>query len=47
MINLPNVVLSPHSGTATVETRTAMAELVVENINGFIESGVAVTPVTA
>ena len=47
MINLPNVVLSPHSGTATVETRTAMAELVVENINSFIESGVAVTPVTA
>jgi hydroxypyruvate reductase len=29
---LPNVVLSPHAGSATVETREAMAALVVDNL---------------
>lgn len=33
LINMPNVVLTPHIGSATVETRRAMAELAV---NGLI-----------
>lgn len=47
LFDLPNVVLAPHAGTATIETRTAMAELVVENINRFLESGEPLTPVTS
>lgn len=32
LIELPNVVLAPHLGSATVEARTAMADLAVENL---------------
>ncbi|MFW9996015.1 MAG: 2-hydroxyacid dehydrogenase [Candidatus Odinarchaeota archaeon] len=31
-LKLPNVVLTPHTGSATLETRTAMAEIVIKNI---------------
>jgi lactate dehydrogenase-like 2-hydroxyacid dehydrogenase len=30
--DLPNVVLTPHVGSATVETRAAMTRLVVDNL---------------
>jgi lactate dehydrogenase-like 2-hydroxyacid dehydrogenase len=33
---LPNVILTPHIGSATRETRTAMAELVMVNVNAFL-----------
>jgi hydroxypyruvate reductase len=33
---LPNVVLTPHIGTATVETRADIARLVLANIDAFI-----------
>jgi len=32
LLGLPNVVLTPHLGSATVETRAAMARIVVDNI---------------
>jgi hydroxypyruvate reductase len=42
---LENVVLAPHIASATVETRAAMANLVLENLAQFFATGRAVTPV--
>ncbi|SAK46755.1 D-isomer specific 2-hydroxyacid dehydrogenase [Caballeronia hypogeia] len=44
---LDNVVLSPHIGSATHETRMAMAQLTVDNIVSFFSTGKAITPVLA
>ena len=43
---LDNVVLLPHIGTATVETRGDMAELVVKNLLAFADQKPVLTPVT-
>jgi lactate dehydrogenase-like 2-hydroxyacid dehydrogenase len=40
-----NVVLSPHIGSATHETRMAMAQLTIDNIVSFFATGKAITPV--
>ncbi len=40
-----NVVLSPHVGSATTETRAAMETLVVDNLRCFFASGIMRTPV--
>jgi glyoxylate reductase len=32
LLTLPNVIISPHIGSATVETRDAMARLAVQNL---------------
>ena len=45
LFSMDNVVLLPHVGSATVETRGAMAGLVVDNLVSFHESGKAITPV--
>lgn len=37
LLELPNVVLLPHLGSATLESRTAMGEKVVANIEAFAE----------
>jgi lactate dehydrogenase-like 2-hydroxyacid dehydrogenase len=37
LIELDNVVLLPHLGSATLETRTAMGMLVLENLQDFLE----------
>lgn len=42
---LDNVVLLPHIGSATVETREAMAQLVLRNLEQFLADGTLVTPV--
>lgn len=42
---LPNVVLAPHLGSATVETRTRMAELAVENVMQVLRGGGPITPI--
>jgi glyoxylate reductase len=34
---MPNVVITPHLGSATVETRRRMAELSVENLLAGLE----------
>lgn len=45
--DLDNVVLTPHVGSATNETRMAMARLTLDNLHGFFETGRALTPVNA
>ncbi|WDF04687.1 NAD(P)-dependent oxidoreductase [Shouchella hunanensis] len=42
---LANVVLTPHIGNATIETREEMARLAAGNITSYIEEGTALTPV--
>jgi lactate dehydrogenase-like 2-hydroxyacid dehydrogenase len=43
--NRDDVVLLPHIGSATTETRRAMSNLVVENIEAFASTGKVITPV--
>ena len=38
LLTLPNVVLSPHTGTGTMEGRIAMCENVCDNILAFIDN---------
>jgi lactate dehydrogenase-like 2-hydroxyacid dehydrogenase len=42
---LPNVCLLPHVGSASVHTREAMADLVVDNLISWFSKGRALTPV--
>ena len=42
---LPNVVLSPHQGSATHKTRAAMGDLVVRNLAAFFAGDPLLTPV--
>ena len=44
---LDNVMLTPHLGSATRETRAAMAQLMLDNLRSYFRSGRALTPVTA
>lgn len=43
--SMENVVLLPHAGSATVETRAAMGDLTVNNLIAFEREGRALTPV--
>lgn len=45
LVGLDNVVLLPHIGSATVETREAMGELAFRNLRQFMMDGTLVTPV--
>lgn len=45
LIDLPNVVLLPHIGSATEETRLAMEELLLANLRAFLEHGEVLTAV--
>lgn len=45
LLAMENVVLQPHRGSATRETRDAMADLVLENLRAFYAEGRLVTPV--
>jgi glyoxylate reductase len=45
LLNLENVVLAPHLGSATRETRTAMAELAVRNVLAVLNGQPPLTPV--
>lgn len=47
LLQLDNVVLTPHLGSATVETRTAMAELAARNAISVLRGQGPLTPVTA
>ena len=42
---LPNVVLTPHVGSATVETRAAMGQLTVDNLLQYLREGTVISPV--
>ena len=43
--SMPNVVLAPHVGSATVETRQAMGDLTCDNLSQFLRDGTVLTPV--
>ncbi len=43
--DLPNTVLLPHVGSATVETRLAMGALTVDNLLQHLDDGTVITPV--
>ncbi|TEA78153.1 2-hydroxyacid dehydrogenase [Allopusillimonas ginsengisoli] len=45
--SLDNVVLVPHIGSATIETRRAMGELVLDNVDAYATSGRVLTPIQA
>ncbi|MBI4031790.1 MAG: 2-hydroxyacid dehydrogenase [Proteobacteria bacterium] len=47
LFTMDNVVLLPHVGSATVETRTAMGRLVIENILAHFSGNPLKTPVVA
>ena len=42
---MENVVLTPHVGSATVETRAAMGDLVCQNLIQWLKDGTLVTPI--
>jgi lactate dehydrogenase-like 2-hydroxyacid dehydrogenase len=43
---LPNVLLQPHQGSATVETRTAIGQLMIDNLTAHFSGEKLPTPVT-
>jgi glyoxylate reductase len=45
LLSLENVVLAPHLGSATTETRTAMADLAVRNVLAVLAGQPALTPI--
>ena len=46
LLTLDNVLLVPHLGSATTETRTAMADLAAENVIAVLGGNAPLTPVT-
>ncbi len=38
-LNLPNVFVLPHLGSSTMKTRTAMANLAIDNLEEFFKTG--------
>lgn len=45
LLTLDNVVLLPHVGSGTRETRAAMAELTLANLRSYIRNSTLVTPI--
>jgi hydroxypyruvate reductase len=45
LLGLESVVLLPHQGSATDETRAAMAKLVLDNVEAFLAGKPLITPV--
>jgi lactate dehydrogenase-like 2-hydroxyacid dehydrogenase len=45
LLEMDNVILMPHQGSATVETRRAMEDLVLQNLDAFLRTGRVLTPV--
>jgi lactate dehydrogenase-like 2-hydroxyacid dehydrogenase len=45
LLTMDNVVLLPHVASGTVETRAAMEELTLRNLDSFLRTGRLVTPV--
>jgi gluconate 2-dehydrogenase len=44
LLDVPNVVLTPHIASATVKTRLAMSDLAADNLIGFLVHGKPLTP---
>ena len=45
LLELPNTVLTPHIGSATVETRAAMGQLTVDNLLSYQHKGKVISPI--
>jgi lactate dehydrogenase-like 2-hydroxyacid dehydrogenase len=45
LFTMDNVVLTPHIGSATIETRRAMGDLTVDNIVQYFSDGQVITPI--
>jgi glyoxylate reductase len=45
LLDLPNVVLTPHIASATLETRAAMTRILVDNVLAFLRGDALLTPV--
>jgi glyoxylate reductase len=45
LLEMENIVVAPHLGSATRETRTAMADLAVGNVLAVLQGRPALTPV--
>jgi len=45
LAQLPNTVLTPHTASATEETRSVMSELAAKNIIAVLSGEPAITPV--
>jgi glyoxylate reductase len=43
LLQMPNVAVLPHIGSATIEARTGMARLAAENIISYFETGKPIT----
>ena len=46
LLELPNVLLQPHHASATVETRTAIGQLMIDNLTAHFAGRKLPTPVT-
>jgi lactate dehydrogenase-like 2-hydroxyacid dehydrogenase len=44
-LTLPNVIVQPHQGSATVETRTAIGQLMLDNLAAWFDRRALLTPV--
>src|SRR5215472_1315830 len=45
LLKLPNVIVQPHHGSATVETRTAIGRLMIDNLSAHFAGRLLLTPV--
>jgi lactate dehydrogenase-like 2-hydroxyacid dehydrogenase len=45
LLALPNLIVQPHHGSATVETRSAMGQLMIDNISARFDNRPLLTPV--
>jgi gluconate 2-dehydrogenase len=47
LLKVPNVVLTPHIASATLQTRKAMAQLAADNLVAYLTRGQALTPLNS
>ena len=47
LLTVPNVVLTPHIASATIQTRRAMAKLAADNVIAYLTEGRPITPLNA
>ena len=45
MLALPNVIVQPHQGSATVETRNRIGQLMIDNLDAWLAGKPLLTPV--